>query len=201
MMNTSALIQKKRKYFSPIQIPLEVPFAATEHIWVRLPNGLVREYIVVSERSYLDELGTELMLDTKQPYIRASPFARFVHVSEIQNKPCKVWVLDSETHSYTCGDLSESNMFRTSLSEYELESTDEVSLSPVHHSGLENGHIWSIQSNRLMIVRVRERVIVCSRPLWEISDGTDFVHEFVGTDSECESVLIALIEMNGFSCV
>ena len=201
MMNTSALIQKKRKYFSPMQIPLEVPFAANEHIWARLPNGLVREYIVASESSYLDEMGTELMLDVKQSYIRSSPFGRFVCVSEIQNKPCKVWVLDSETHSYTCGELSESNVFRTSLSEYELSSTDQVSLSPVYHSGLENGHMWSIQSNRLMIVHVWERVIVCSCPLWEISGGTDFVREFVGTDSDCESVLIALMEMNGFPCV
>lgn len=192
-MHTS-LLKKRKHNYSPVRVPLEVPFAVNEHIWVRLRNGQVREYIVASERSYLDELGTELMLDTKKHhYIRSSPFAKFVRVSDVPDKPCKVWVLDSETHSYTCGILSESDVFRTDLSKYKLESTNYVSLSPVHHAGLENGHMWSIQSNRLMIVHVRDRVIY-SYALWDMKT-TEFVRAFVGEDSVCESTLIALMEI------
>lgn len=194
MMHTS-LLQKKRKYFSPIQIPMEVPFARNEHVWMEYPNGQVCEYIVASQKTYLDELGTELVLN--RPVIRSSPFARFVRVSDIPHKPCKVWVLDSESHQYTCGVLSERNVFASTTCEYELDIHDRVSLAPVHHSGYENGCIWSIQKNRLLIVHVRERVIVCSRALWEMT-GAEFVREFVGADSECESTLFALLEMNGF---
>lgn len=202
MMRTSLLLHdvgKKRKYFSPIQIPLEVPFARNEHVWMQYPNGKVREYIMASQTTYLDDLGTELVLT--RPVIRTSPFARFVRVSGIVDKPCKVWVLDSESHEYRCGILYAKNVFRPSTcgcgEEYELDDHDRVSLAPVHHSGYENGCMWSIQSNKLWIVHVQERVIVCSRPLWEMK-GAEFVRPFVGPDSECESTLIALLEMNGF---
>jgi hypothetical protein len=150
---------------------------------------------MASQTTYLDELGTELMLN--RPVIRSSPFAKFVRVLNIIHKPCKVWVLDSESHEYRCGTLSEKNMFRSATCEYELDLYDRVSLSPVHHSGYENGCMWSIQSNKLLIVHVRERIIVCARPLWEMKSA-DFVREFVGVDSECESTLSALLEMNGF---
>jgi hypothetical protein len=192
----------KRKFLShsPIQLPKEIPFAPNEHVWVRSAwSGRVREFIMASQTSYLDELGTELMLNVKE-CIRSSPFAKFVRVSEVVHKPCRVWVLDSESHVYVCGALSESNVFRSSVSEYELDASERVSLSPVHHSGYESGHMWSIQSNRLMIVHVRDRVIVYSRPLWEMS-SIDFVRTFLGEDSECESTLIALLEMNGFAFV
>lgn len=194
------LMMKRKLSMSPIQCPREVPFAPNEHVWVQLAStGQIREYIVVSQTSYLDELGTELVLNGKE-CIRSSPFARFVRVSQITEKPCRVWVLDSETHQYVCGELSESNVFRSSTGEYVLDAADQVSLSPVHHSGFENGYLWSIQSNKLLIVHVRERVIVYSRPLWEMTD-TSFVRAFVGEDSECESTLIALLEMNGFASV
>lgn len=190
-----SLLDRKRKYFSPIQIPLEVPFARNEHVWVRSPNGKTREFIMVSQTTYLDELGTELVLN--RPVIRSSPFAKFVRVVGVENKPCRVWVLDSESHEYRCGTLSEKNVFRAGMCEYELDANDRVSLSPVHHTGYENGCVWSIQSNKLLIVHVCERVILCSRPLWEMK-GADFVREFLGPESECESTLIALLEMNGF---
>lgn len=202
MMKYNCLIMKRKfpSYSSPIQFPKEIPFGSNEHIWMRSAwSGKVREFIVASQTSYLDELGTELVLNVND-CIRSSPFAKFVCVSDITEKPCKVWVLDSESHAYVCGFLSEANVFRSSVSEYELDASDRVSLAPVHHSGYENGHLWSIQSNRLMIVHVRDRVIVYSRPFWEMT-GTDFVRAFLGEDSDCESTLIALLEMNGFAFV
>jgi hypothetical protein len=194
MMQVSRLICKKRMY-SPIRVPEVVPFSIGEHVWTRTCAGRLIEYVIVSDKSGMNSTGMEITLDPKT-CIRTSPHARFVRVSAIEKKPCFVWVLDSETHMYTGGILTENNRFNDV---YELEKNTVVSLTPVHHLGFDNGHVWSISSNKIEVFDVRERVIMEHRGLWNLT-STTFVRTYFGLDSECEFTLNALMDMNGFSC-
>lgn len=182
--------------YSPIRVPEVVPFSVGEHVWTRTCAGRLIEYIIVSESSGMNSMGMEITLNPKT-CIRTSPHARFVRVREIESKPCFAWVLDSETHMYTGGILSANDKFNDL---YELDKDTIVSLTPVHHLGFENGHVWTIASNKFEVFDVREHVIAVLKPLWTLT-STTFVRKYFGLDSECEFTLNALMDMNGFSYV
>lgn len=177
------------------------PLAEGEHVWVPLKQGRVLEYVAVSPNAALDPLGTEIAIDLAT-CIRSSPHASFVQVQQIGNKPTRVWVLDSDTHQYVGGMLNKNNLFvpHNRTCSFYLCKEQVVSTKPVYLSGLENGHVWTITQHRLMIVHVHQRVIVCSRPLWNLPNPC-FLKTYLGDDSECEFTLNALMEMNGFSFV
>lgn len=185
----------RKRMYSPIRVPDVVPFSIGEHVWTRTCTGRLLEYIIVSDKSGIDSMGMEITLDPKM-CIRTSPYARFVPVRAIESKPCLVWVLDSETHMYTGGILSANDKFNDT---FELDKDSIVSLAPVHHLGFDNGHVWSIASNKIEVFNMREHVIMEHRTLWKLA-STTFVREYFGLDSECEFVLNALVDMNGFSC-
>ncbi len=186
----------RKRMYSPIRVPDVVPFSMGEHVWTRTCAGRLIEYIIVSDKSGINSMGMEITLSPKT-CIRTSPHARFVPVRAIENKPCYVWVLDSESHAYTGGILSANNKFNDL---FELDKDTVVSLTPVHHLGFENGHMWTIASNKIEVFDVREHVIVELKPLWNLT-STTFVRKYFGLDSECEFVLNALMDTNGFSCV
>ncbi len=198
MMQVSKLIMPatRKRMYSPIRIPEVVPFSIGEHVWTRTCAGRLIEYVIVSDKSGVNSMGMEITLDPKT-CIRTSPHARFVRVRAIEKKPCFVWVLDSETHMYSGGILSENDRFNGT---YELDKDAIVSLTPVHHLGFDNGYIWTIASNKIEVFDVREHVIAELTPLWKMT-STAFVRKYFGLDSECEFTLNALMDMNGFSCV
>lgn len=186
------------KLYSPIhriRTPDAIPFSTNEHVWVRIGAGQWLEYIAVSKSSGVNSTGVEISLDPRT-CVRTSPHARFVRVSAIAQKPCYVWVLDSESHVYKGGILSANDMFNG----YELDKDTLVSTTPVYHSGYESGHIWTIARGRFEIFDTKECVIVENRPLDKIT-CVSFVRKYVGLDSDCEFTLNALVDTMSFSSV